>query len=93
MHFYSYNVHFNCNLIGSGSVWKFPIIKNVSSLSGNLPSDLHYYINKNLSVKPVSLTWITSVFITICSLEIVQFVANLAMITAVRVFRMPFVLL
>ena len=39
------------------------------------------------------ITWITSVFITICSLEIVQFVANLAMITAVRVFRMPCVLL
>ena len=46
---------------------------------------------KNLSVKPLSSTWINSVFITICALEIVQFVANLAMITAVRVFRMPFV--
>ena len=31
----------------------------------------------NLSLKPLSSTWIISVFITICSLEIVQFVANL----------------
>ena len=38
----------------------------------------------HLSVKPLSSTWITSVFITICSLEIVQFVANLAMITALK---------
>ena len=52
-----------------------------------------YYVNRNVSVKPLSSTWITSVVITICSLEIVQFVANLAMITAVRAFRMPFVLL
>ena len=66
--------------------------KSVLSLSGNLSNDLCYYANRNLSVKPLSSTWITSVFITICSLEIVQFVANLAMITAVRVFRMPFVL-
>ena len=33
-------------------------------------------------MKPLSSTWFTSVFITICSLEVVQFVANLAMITA-----------
>ena len=96
MHFYSRNVHFNCNLIGSRSGPNFPIRthkKNVSSLSGNLLNDLCYYGNKNLSVKPVSSTWITSVFISTCSLEIVQFVANLATITAVQVFRMPFVLL
>ena len=44
-------------------------------------NDVCYYVNKNLSVKPLSSTWITSVFITIqCSLEIVQFVASLAMI-------------
>ena len=42
------------------------------------------YANKNLSVKLLFSTWITSVFITICSLEIVQFVANLAMITALK---------
>ena len=60
------------------------IIKNVSSLSANFLNDLFYYVNKNLSVKPLSSTWITSVFITICSLEIVQFVANLAMITALK---------
>ena len=42
------------------------------------------YVDKNLSVKPLSSTWITSVVITICSLEIVQFVANLAMITALK---------
>ena len=35
-------------------------------------------------MKPLSLTWITSVFITICSLKIVQFVANLALITALK---------
>ena len=35
-------------------------------------------------MKPLSSTWIISVFITICSLEIVQFVANLAMITALK---------
>ena len=69
------------------------IIKSVSSLPGNLLNDLRYYVNRNLSVKPVSSLWITSVFITFCSLEIVQFVANLDMITAVRVFRMRFVLL
>ena len=44
-------------------------------------NDLCYYVNKNLSVKSLSSTWISSVFITICWLEIVQFVANLAMIT------------
>ena len=59
-------------------------LKNVSSLSGNLSNNLCYCVNKNLSVKPVSSTWITSVFITICSLEIVQFVANLAMITSLK---------
>ena len=37
-----------------------------------------------VSVTPQSSTWITSVFITICSLEIVQFVANLAMITVLK---------
>ena len=59
-------------------------IKNVSILPGNLLNDLCYYVSKNLPVKPLSSTWIISVFITICSrsLEIVQFVANLAMITA-----------
>ena len=60
------------------------IIKNVPSSSGNLLSDLCYYGNKNLSVIPLSPTWITSVFITICLLEIVQFVANLTMITALK---------
>ena len=48
-----------------------------------------YYVSKNLSVKPLSLTWIISVFITICSLEIVQFVANLAMITALKCSGLP----
>ena len=47
-------------------------------------SDRCYYVNKNLSVKPLSSTWITSVFFTVCSLGIVQFVANLAMITALK---------
>ena len=42
------------------------------------------YVNTNLLVNPLSSTWITSVFITICSLEIVPFVANLAMITALK---------
>ena len=37
-----------------------------------------------VSVTPLSSTWITSAFITICSLEIVQFVANLAMITVLK---------
>ena len=59
-------------------------MKNVSSLSGNLLNDLCYYVKKYLSVKPLSSTWITSVFITICLLEIVQFVANLAMITTLK---------
>ena len=35
-------------------------------------------------MKPLSSTWIISVFITICWLEIVQFVANLAIITALK---------
>ena len=60
------------------------LLKNVSSLSANLLNDLCYYVSKNLSMKPLSSTWIISVFITICSLEIVQFVANLAMITALK---------
>ena len=68
----------------SGPLSAGEIIKSVSSLSGNLLNDLCYYVNKNLSVKPLSSTWITSVFITICSLEIVEFVANLAMITALK---------
>ena len=68
----------------SGPLSAGGIIKNVSSLSENLLNDLCYYINKNLSVKPLSSTWIISVFISICSLEIVQFVANLAMIRALK---------
>ena len=86
MHLYSYNVHFNCNLIvsGAGGIYPSEIIKNVSSFSGNLLNDLRYYVNKNISVKPLSSTWIISVFITICWLEIAQFVANLAMITALK---------
>ena len=47
-------------------------------------NDRCFRINKNLSVKPLSSTWIIAFFITICSLEIVQFVANLAMITALK---------
>ena len=35
-------------------------------------------------MKPLSSTWTISVFITICSLELDQFVANLAMITALK---------
>ena len=61
----------------------FLFIKKCSSLSGNLLNDLCYYVSKNLSVKPLSSTFF-SVFITICSLEIVQFVANLAMITTLK---------
>ena len=82
VHFCSHNEHFNCNLIGCWSGRNFPIRnhKNISSLSGNLC----YYINKNLSVKPLSSTWTISVFITICSLELDRFVANLAMITALK---------
>ena len=68
----------------SGPLSAGGIIKNVSSLSGNLLNDLCHHENKNLSVKPLSSTWITSVFITICSLEIVHFVANLAMITTLK---------
>ena len=79
--------------MGACRIFPSEIIKSVSSLSGNLSNDLCYDVNRNLSVKPLSSTWITSDFITICSLETVQFVANLAMITADRVFRMPFVLL
>ena len=48
----------------SGLLLAAGIIKNVSSLSGNLLNDLCYYVNKTLSVKPLSSTWITSVFIT-----------------------------
>ena len=58
--------------------------KNVSSLSGSLLNNLCYYVNENLSEKSLSSTWIISVFITICSLEIFHFVANLAMITALK---------
>ena len=48
-------------------------------------NDLCYTVSENLSVKPLSSTWIISVFITICSLQIVvQIVANLAMITALK---------
>ena len=85
----------SCSLIGSGSGRNFPIqpalggrnrhlLKNISILSGNVLNDLFYYVSKNLSVKPISSTWIISVFITICSLDIVQFVANLAVITALK---------
>ena len=83
----------SCNLIGSGSGRNFSIRpalggrnhkRNVSSLSGNLLNNLCYHVNKNLSVKPLSSTLVTSVFITICSLEIAQFVANFAMITALK---------
>ena len=35
-------------------------------------------------MKPLSSSWIISVFITIFSLEIAQFVANLVMITALK---------
>ena len=68
----------------SGPLSAGGIIKNVPSFSVNLFSDLCYYGNKNLSVKSLSSSWITSVFITICLLEIVQFVANLTMITALK---------
>ena len=47
----------------SGPLSAGGVIKNVSSLSGNPLNDLCYYVNKNLSVKPLSSTWITSVFI------------------------------
>ena len=70
--------------MGVGRIYPSEIIKNVSSLSGKLLNHLRYYVNKNLSVNSLSSTWIISVFITICSLEIVQFVANLAMITALK---------
>ena len=47
-----------CNLIvlGAGGISPSEIIKNVSSLSGNLLKDLRYYVNKNLSVKSLSST-------------------------------------
>ena len=35
-------------------------------------------------MEPLSSTWIISVFITICWLEILRFVANLAMIIALK---------
>ena len=76
--------------MGACRIFPSEIIKSVSSLFGNLLNDFCYYINRNLSVKPLSSTWITSVFITICSLDIVQFVANLAMISAVWVFLHAF---
>ena len=68
----------------SGPLSAGGIIKNVSSFSGDFLNDLCYYVNKNLSVKPLSSIWIISVFITISSLGIVQFVANLTMITALK---------
>ena len=85
----------SCNLIGSGSERNFPIrpalsgrnrhlLKNVSSLTGNLLNDLCYCVSKNLWVKLLSSTWIITVLNTICSIEIVQFVVNLAMITALK---------
>ena len=85
----------SCNLIGSGSARNFLVrpalggrnrhlLQNVLILSGNFLNDLCYYVSKNLSVKPLSLTWTISVFITICSLQVVQFVANLVMITALK---------
>ena len=82
----------SCNLIGSGSGRNFPIWpalggrdhKKCFKFVWKHLNDLCFHINKNLSVKPLSSTWIISVFITICSLEIVQFVANLAMITALK---------
>ena len=63
----------SCNLIGSGSGRNFPIrpalggrnrhlLKNVSILSGNLLNELCYYVSQNLPVKPLSSTWIISVF-------------------------------
>ena len=84
----------SCNLIGSGSRQNFPIRPSLGGRNRQLLkmfqfcletlNDLLYYVSKNLSVKPLSSTWIISIFITICSLEIVQFVANLAMITALK---------
>ena len=85
----------SCNLIVSGSGRNFPIRpalggrnhkKNVSSLCGNLLNDLCYYVNKNLLVKPLSSTWITSdcFHYYLLRLTIAQFVANLAMITALK---------
>ena len=82
----------SCNLIGSGSGRDFPIrralggrnrhlLKNVSIFFGNLLNEYSYYVSKILSVKPLYSTWI---IITVCSREIVQFVANLAMITALK---------
>ena len=56
---------------GAGGISPSEIIKYFSSLSGNLLKDLCCYVSKNLSVKPLSSTWIISVFLTICSLEIV----------------------
>ena len=73
----------HCVLSCDCYVATFYLLKNDSSLSGNLLNDLCYYVSKNPSVKPLSSTFF-SVFITICSLEIVQFVANLAMITALK---------
>ena len=84
----------SCNLIGSGGGRIFP--SRPLSAGGidfikifefclepfKRPLLLRKYVSKNHSVKPLSSTWIISVFITICLLEIVQFVTNLAMITA-----------
>ena len=84
----------SCNQIGSGSRRDFPIrptlgrrnrqlLKNLM-FQFCLLNDLYYYVSKNLSVKPLSSTWIITILITICSLEIVQFAANLATITALK---------
>ena len=86
----------SCNLIGSWSGRNFSIppalggrnrhfLKNVSSLSRNLLNDICYCVSKDLSVKPLSSTLIMiSVFSTLCPLEIVQFVTNVANITALK---------
>ena len=81
--FLSAEFHKSCNLIGSGSGESW-LLKNVSSLSGNLLNDLCYYESKNLSLKPLSSTSIISVFNSIWSPEIVLFIANLAMVTALK---------
>ena len=86
----------SCNLIGSGSGRNFPIRpalggrnhKKCFKFAWKPLNDLCYYVNKNLSVKPLSSPSVTSVFITIYSLEIVQFVAILAMITTLKCSRL-----
>ena len=78
---------------GAGGIFPSEIIKSVSSLSGNLLNDLCCYVNKNLSMEPFFNLDYLCFHYYIWPLEIVQFVANLAMITAVQVFCPPFVLL